>query len=60
MKPITGRCIWITGASSGLGKALAEKLADAGNFVIVSARSQTALAKLALQYPGRIRSLPLD
>lgn len=57
---ITGRCIWITGASSGLGKVLAEQLADAGNFVIVSARSQPALAKLAVQYPGKIKPLPLD
>jgi short-subunit dehydrogenase len=60
MNKITGRCIWLTGASSGLGKALAEQLAGAGNFVIVSARSQAELAKLALQYPGKIKILPLD
>jgi short-subunit dehydrogenase len=60
MNHIKGRCIWITGASSGLGKALAEQLAAAGNFVIISARSQTALATLMLQYPGKIKSLPLD
>lgn len=57
---ITGRCIWITGASSGLGRALAEQLAEAGNFVIASARSQTALTTLAAQYPGKIKILPLD
>ena len=60
MSPITGRCIWITGASSGLGQALAEQLADAGNFVIASARSHSALTELALRYPGRIKALPLD
>jgi short-subunit dehydrogenase len=60
MQKITGRCIWITGASSGLGKALAEQLAEAGNFVIVSARSQAALTKLAAQYPGKIKALQLD
>lgn len=60
MNRITGRCIWITGASSGLGKALAEQLAEAGNFVIASARSQTALANLAAMYPGKIKSLPMD
>lgn len=60
MPLITGRCIWITGASSGLGKALAEQLAEAGNFVIVSARSHAALSQLACQYPGKIKSLPLD
>jgi short-subunit dehydrogenase len=57
---INGRCVWITGASSGLGKALAIELARAGNFVIVSARSQLALAELAKQYPGKIKTLPLD
>lgn len=60
MNKITGRCIWITGASSGLGKALAEQLAESGNFVIVSARSRTALTTLAQQYPGKIKPLPLD
>ena len=33
MNEIKGRCIWITGASSGLGRALAIKLVEAGNFV---------------------------
>jgi NAD(P)-dependent dehydrogenase (short-subunit alcohol dehydrogenase family) len=60
MSKINDRCIWITGASSGLGKALAIELARAGNFVIVSARSQLALADLAKQYPGKIKVLPLD
>lgn len=60
MKTISGRCIWITGASSGLGKALAEQLAAAGNYVIVSARSQQSLSELALHFPGKIKILPLD
>ncbi len=60
MNKIKGRCIWITGASSGLGKALTIQLVDAGNFVIASARSQTALADLAKLYPGKIKILPLD
>jgi len=60
MNTINGRCIWITGASSGLGRRLAQDLAAAGNFVIVSARSQDALSELALQYPGKIKVLPLD
>jgi len=60
MNIIKNRCIWITGASSGLGKALALQLAEAGNFVIVSARSYTALAELALLHPGRIKVLQLD
>jgi short-subunit dehydrogenase len=60
MNNIKGRCIWITGASYGLGKALTIQLVEAGNFVIASARSQTALADLAKQYPGKIKILPLD
>jgi NADP-dependent 3-hydroxy acid dehydrogenase YdfG len=60
MNKIINRCIWITGASSGLGRALAQQLAGAGNFVIVSARSQSALSDLALQFPGKIKILPLD
>lgn len=60
MNEIKGRCIWITGASSGLGKALTIKLAEAGNFVIISARTESALADLARQYPGKVKILPLD
>ena len=60
MKKITGRCIWVTGASSGLGRSLVLQLAEAGNYVIASARSQSALATLALQNPGKIKVFPLD
>lgn len=60
MKKITDRCIWVTGASSGLGLALVQQLAEAGNYVIASARSQSALAALALQYPGKVKAFPLD
>ncbi len=60
MKKITDRCIWIVGASSGLGNALAEQLAEAGNFVVASARSHHELTNLALRYPGKIKPFPLD
>jgi NAD(P)-dependent dehydrogenase (short-subunit alcohol dehydrogenase family) len=60
MNPISGRCIWITGASSGLGRALAQQLAAAGNFVIASARSHKELQSLCLEYPKNIALLPLD
>ncbi|HEX2682440.1 MAG TPA: SDR family NAD(P)-dependent oxidoreductase, partial [Ferruginibacter sp.] len=60
MREIKDQCIWVTGASTGLGKALTQQLAEAGNFVIVSARSQAALTDLALQYPGKIKTLTLD
>jgi NAD(P)-dependent dehydrogenase (short-subunit alcohol dehydrogenase family) len=60
MSAVRNRCIWITGASSGLGRELAIQLAKAGNFVIASARSQNALSELAGLYPGRIKPLRLD
>lgn len=60
MTHITDRCIWITGASSGLGRELALQLATAGNFVIASARSHAELNELASLWPGKIKPLLLD
>ncbi|HWP81147.1 MAG TPA: SDR family oxidoreductase [Bacteroidota bacterium] len=42
-----GRVVWITGASSGIGKALAEVFAQAGDMVILSARRESPLKSLA-------------
>ena len=39
----TPRVIWITGASSGLGRSLALQLAGQGNRVVASARNQAEL-----------------
>jgi len=36
----TQRVVWITGAGSGIGFALAERFAAGGDTVIVSARSE--------------------
>lgn len=55
--------VWITGASSGIGRALALALARQGRLVIGSARSHLDLATLveaARGLPGRIIALPLD
>ncbi len=60
MNNISGRCIWVTGASSGLGRAIVAQLAAQGNYIIASARSQPALTELALQHPGKIKIFPLD
>ena len=50
--------IWITGASSGIGKALAEKFALEGWQVAVSARRKEILDRMANNQ--NISSFPLD
>ena len=50
--------IWITGASSGIGKAVAEKFASEGWKVAVSARRKEILNNMAQDQ--NIRSFPLD
>lgn len=54
--------VWITGASVGLGKEVAQRLADQGYTVYASARSTAALEQLQNDYKGsgRIVALPLD
>ncbi len=55
--------VWITGASKGIGRALALRFARAGSAVAASARSAEALADLAREaddLPGRIVPLPVD
>jgi short-subunit dehydrogenase len=57
--PSNWQVIWITGASSGIGRELALKLAAAGAKVAVSARNASKLAKLAAASP-LITAYPLD
>ena len=51
--------IWITGASSGIGNALAIKFVKEGWQVAASARRENLLKELSNQYPN-IHSFPLD
>ena len=56
-------CAWITGASSGLGRALARRMAADGWSVAASARSAeelTELAKSAEILTGKVHAYPLD
>jgi len=54
-----GRRVWLVGASTGIGRALAERLHALGATVIVSARKLEALKAFVLAHPGSI-ALPLD
>ena len=54
-----GKRVWLVGASTGIGRALAEQLHALGATVIVSARKLDALQAFADQHPGSI-ALPLD
>ncbi|WP_420605967.1 SDR family NAD(P)-dependent oxidoreductase [Novosphingopyxis sp.] len=42
-----GKTVWITGASSGIGAALAKAFADAGAKLVLSGRREDALAEVA-------------
>ncbi|OLP45383.1 oxidoreductase [Rhizobium oryziradicis] len=60
MSSSNSRVAWITGASSGIGRALALKLARDGYRVAVSARNADELQALALESGGVIQAFPLD
>ena len=55
-----GKVAWVTGAGSGIGRALALRLAKVGWRVAVSARTQADLDSLAAAFPDLIRPFPLD
>jgi short-subunit dehydrogenase len=52
--------VWITGASMGIGEALARRLARDGAEVVASARSAEKLAALAAEDADLIVAWPLD
>lgn len=56
------KIVWITGASSGIGEALAKEYSELGTRLILSSRDLESLEKVQSQcnYPDKIRLLELD
>ncbi|MFB6347087.1 MAG: SDR family NAD(P)-dependent oxidoreductase [bacterium] len=58
---LNGKTVWITGASSGIGREVAKQLADEGCKLAVSARSEDKLKELADECKGtEVEVLPMD
>lgn len=57
---VDGRTVLITGASHGIGRATAERLAAVGARVLMVARSADVLNELANELGPRTRALPCD
>jgi NAD(P)-dependent dehydrogenase (short-subunit alcohol dehydrogenase family) len=55
-----GRVWLITGASSGLGRAIAEAALAAGDTVVAAVRTPASVEELAAAHPGRVRTTSLD
>ncbi len=61
MQDVTGKYIWILGASSGMGAALAKELAGRGAILALSARREEKLKALAQTLEGEHHIIaPLD
>jgi len=56
----TERVWFITGASSGFGRLLAEEALKAGNKVVATARQRESVEDLEKQYPGKALAVELD
>lgn len=59
LKEWRGQVVWLVGASTGIGRALAEQLHALGAHVIVSARNAANLREFEQRFPGSV-GLPLD
>lgn len=57
---MTSKVIIITGASRGIGLAVAKWLLNASHRVVVTARTRDALESLKATYPGRVEYVAGD
>jgi len=57
---IKGQTAWVTGASSGIGKALAVALLNKGLNVVASCRKEASLDELVTHFPTQIKPLCFD
>lgn len=60
MESFKGKVVWITGASSGIGEALATSLSSLGAKLILSSRKKDQLEAVAQKCSGETFVLPLD
>lgn len=60
MSQIATPIIWITGASSGIGRALAAEWSRRGAAIILSARDERRLAETAAECAGETLVLPFE
>jgi NAD(P)-dependent dehydrogenase (short-subunit alcohol dehydrogenase family) len=58
--PVTGKVWFITGASTGFGRILAEKALALGDNVVATARKPEQIAGLAQDFPANAIALALD
>lgn len=58
--PLTGRTALVTGASSGMGASIAERLVVEGAKVAILGRRADRLERLAVRFPGQVLPVAAD